>query len=168
MLDIIACMPPLDAYRLFGTPGSCACPDQVWFTTSLGTLVFAILYLSALFYKVRLSDDIYAVHFRYQTSFTTLMTVIRTGTQPCQQTLVPLVYMCIFPITSSTRSCVSSPSLGCGLQYLTTVMFLADPAPHAMVFRISGIINLVVMTCLLRYNYKFQPVRAFIDSDLDP
>ena len=45
--------------------------------------VYYILYQGALLYKKRLATDVYAVRFRFQASFDTLMVMTRTRTSPC-------------------------------------------------------------------------------------
>ncbi|EQC25565.1 hypothetical protein SDRG_16583 [Saprolegnia diclina VS20] len=77
ILGILSCAEPLDGFVVAGA--TCACGDRVWPTAGAGALVFSLFYLTALVYKVQLTDEVFATQFRYQTSFSSLMTMTRTA-----------------------------------------------------------------------------------------
>ncbi|OQS00957.1 hypothetical protein ACHHYP_02072 [Achlya hypogyna] len=77
ILDVLACAAPFDEVRLGGA--TCACRDRVWPVAAAGAGLFGAFYLTTLVYKLRLSDEVFATQFRYQTSFSSLMTMTRTA-----------------------------------------------------------------------------------------
>ncbi|KAF0684021.1 Aste57867_23942 [Aphanomyces stellatus] len=95
ILDVLTCSSSLDTLVL-PTGGSCACRDQIWSTAVAAALVFFLMYAGALVYRVRLSDDVFGVRFRYPMSFSCLMTFLRTGS--C------LFFMTIILVLDSTPS----------------------------------------------------------------
>ncbi|OQR89403.1 hypothetical protein THRCLA_09758, partial [Thraustotheca clavata] len=76
--DVITCASPLDKFA-FPDGTTCACENRIWMAALFGTLLFSIFYVGTLIYKLRASDDIFANRFRYQTSFSSLMTITRTA-----------------------------------------------------------------------------------------
>ncbi|KDO21345.1 hypothetical protein SPRG_13661 [Saprolegnia parasitica CBS 223.65] len=78
IIDIGACSNGMDTWTLpDGT--TCGSESRYGVFAALGTASFVLFYWHSLQYKLRLNDQVFAVRFRYQTSFGSLMAYTRTA-----------------------------------------------------------------------------------------
>ncbi len=79
MYSTIAIMTCSDGLEdiIFPDHTSCFHVNRIWY---LGSFIFCNLYLGSLLYKMSLTKEVFAVRFRFQTSFASIMTATRTGT----------------------------------------------------------------------------------------
>ncbi|EQC35160.1 hypothetical protein SDRG_07392 [Saprolegnia diclina VS20] len=78
IIDIGACSNGMDTWVLpDGT--TCGSESRYGVFAALGTASFVLFYWHSLQYKLRLNDQVFAVRFRYQTSFGSLMAYTRTA-----------------------------------------------------------------------------------------
>ncbi|EQC35159.1 hypothetical protein SDRG_07391 [Saprolegnia diclina VS20] len=77
IVDVGGCANGMDQATWLG--GSCGHPQHYWVFFLMALLVFVVYYWGTLQYKLKLSDQVFAVRFRFQTSFNSLMTFTRTA-----------------------------------------------------------------------------------------
>ncbi|EQC39026.1 hypothetical protein SDRG_03978 [Saprolegnia diclina VS20] len=78
-MNVVGCTGGIDTIALGSHLTTCASPSRYYLVLGVGLLVFASLYYGALVYKKRLTTDVYAVRFRFQASFDTLMVMTLCG-----------------------------------------------------------------------------------------
>ncbi|KAF0685624.1 Aste57867_22523 [Aphanomyces stellatus] len=78
IVDLGTCSNHMDALR-FADGSTCASPDRYYWFALVATVSFAVLFWRTLLYKMHFSDQVYAVRFRFQTSYYSLMTFCRTA-----------------------------------------------------------------------------------------
>ncbi|CAK4710671.1 unnamed protein product [Aphanomyces euteiches] len=101
LLDVITCDDSMDKF-VFQDGSTCACTDRVWYLSAPATVLFAVMYISALMYRVHLSEDVFGVRFRYPMSFSFLMTFLRTGC--C------LLYMTVMSVVQTSGDFAAMPA----------------------------------------------------------
>ncbi|OQR86557.1 hypothetical protein ACHHYP_10431 [Achlya hypogyna] len=75
ILDVGGCANDMDRILWLG---KCGNPRQYWGFFAAAIVVFITYYWGTLQYKLKLSEQVFAVRFRFQTSFNSLMTFTRT------------------------------------------------------------------------------------------
>ncbi|KAH9051777.1 hypothetical protein Ae201684P_020232 [Aphanomyces euteiches] len=78
IIDIGACSNKMDELNFAGG-SSCADPKVYWYFALIAVISFGILFWRTLLYKMHFSDQVFAVRFRFQTSYYSLMTFCRTA-----------------------------------------------------------------------------------------
>ncbi|OQR86549.1 hypothetical protein ACHHYP_10428 [Achlya hypogyna] len=122
LIDIGACTNGMDSWILAdGT--TCAQPERYWIFATLGVTAFVLFYWNMLQYKRRLNNQVFAVRFRYQTSFGSLISYTRTA---------------------------------CCLSFFTIQKLLLY-FDKIYVFLAFAVLNTILFSLLLRYNYMNQP-----------
>ncbi|OQS02186.1 hypothetical protein THRCLA_05418, partial [Thraustotheca clavata] len=78
IIDIGACTNGMENVA-FSDGSTCASPERYWIFATIGIVTFVMFYSNTLLYKKRLSNQVFAVRFRFQSSFVSLMSYTRTA-----------------------------------------------------------------------------------------
>ncbi|OQR86559.1 hypothetical protein ACHHYP_10432 [Achlya hypogyna] len=156
VIDFGGCWNGVDnVHFLDGT--SCASSSRYWVFPTLATVVFVLLYWGTLDYKLRLSDDIYSVQFRYHASFNGIITMARTlgsvgfyTVEKCLLFLDPLLVSACFSVinlitfaTLLAYNFTHQPCLGVG--YLPNNLRSLSFATACYVSVLLGVVSVVQM-----------------------